>query len=185
MLIQYELVREPQGIHAPWHRIYITALAAMIIRRSAVVVTVASRIKYSACAKKRLGRVLPSQSRGRRGTHVTDHGSQEQQRQDAKKTMRLPRNDARCKLETRDLPTHCPAKRPKRRLSDGSRTDRRKREHAQLCELARTSPEVSNSCHCNSAIETCAGARIEISKQRRAGSSDIVDEAMRDAGAGR
>ena len=96
--------------------------------------------------------------------------------------MRLPRNDARCKPETRDLPTHCPAKRPKKRLSDGSRTDRRKREHAQLCELARTSPEESNSCHCNSAIETCAGARIEISKQRRAGSSDVVDEAMRELG---
>ena len=107
---------------------------------------------------------------------MTDRDSQQQQRQDAKKTMRLPRNDARCKLETRDLPTHCPAKRPKKRLSDGSRTDMRKREHAQLCELARTSPEVSNSCHCNSAIETCAGARIEISKQRRAGSSDVVDE---------
>ena len=161
MLIQHELVHEPQGTHAPWRRIYITALAAMC-HSSFGCLRYCCFTDQVLRLRQETTRTSATLSVARTAGHARD-GSRQPTTTEARceeDHMRLPRNDARCKLETRDLPTHCPAERPKKHLFDGSRTDRRKREHAQLCELARTSPEVSNSCHCNSAIE--------ISKHRRA-----------------
>ena len=102
LLVQYELVRPARYSRALAS--HITALAAMCPSSFGCRRYCCFKVKYSACAKKGLGRVLPSQSRGWRGTHVTGRGSQQQQRQDARKTTRLPRNGARCKLETR--PSH-------------------------------------------------------------------------------
>lgn len=113
LLIQHELVHEPQGTHASWHRIYITALAAMChssfgCRRYCCFTDQVLRLRQETT------RTSATLSVARAAGHARD-GSRQPTTTEARceeDHMRLPRNDARCKLETRDLPTHCPAKRP-------------------------------------------------------------------------